>query len=56
MNSIEREKESGELEAQYCAMVKENRFLLVMKPAVKALLERTAIYNNWQILSGELKK
>jgi hypothetical protein len=56
VGSIEREIESSELEAELCLMVKENRFLLGMKPAVKNVLQRVATFNNWQILIGELKK
>ena len=56
MGSIEKEKESGELEAELCAMVKENKFLLGMKPAVKKVLLRVATFNNWQLLKQEIEK
>lgn len=56
MGSIEREEKSRELEARLCAMVNENRFLLGIKPAVKTLLQDVAAFNDWQILTGELKK
>lgn len=56
MGSIEKENESRKLEARLCAMVQENRFLLGMKPAVKALLQDVAAFNNWQLLKRELQK
>lgn len=56
MSNMEREKKSGELEAQACKLVQENRFLLGMKPAVKNLLREIAIFNNWQILKIEVEK
>ena len=56
MGSIEKEKESREIEAEVCAMVRENRFLLGMKPAVKAVLRRVANHNDWQLLKMELER
>lgn len=56
MNSMEREQESRRLEGEACQLVRENKFLIGMKPAVKNLLLGVAKLNNWQLLKAELEK
>ena len=56
MGSIEKENESNAIEAELCAMVRDNKFLLGMKPQAKKVLLRLADFNGWQLLKTEIEK
>lgn len=56
MGSIEREQKSRWLEAEACKLVKENKFMIGMKPAIKNLLLGVSELNDWQLLKTELEK
>lgn len=56
MSSMEKEQLSRQLEGEACQLVRENKFLIGMKPAVKNLLLGVAKLNDWQLLKTELEK